>query len=62
MGVTFLLWYRAVEGDMAFASSIAYLVPFLSLFFISLIVGEKIAFSTILGLVLIVTGIVIGKK
>lgn len=62
MGVTFLLWYRAVEGDMAFASSIAYLVPFLSLIFISIIVGERIAFSTILGLVLIVVGIVMGKK
>ncbi|MBP1911385.1 DMT family transporter [Thermococcus stetteri] len=62
MGITFLLWYRAVESDIAFASSIAYLVPFLSLFFISLVVGERIASSTILGLILIVTGIIVGKK
>jgi len=62
MGVTFLLWYRAVEGDMTFASSIAYMVPFLSLFFISVVVGERIVPSTILGLIMIVGGIVLGGK
>ncbi|WP_258083618.1 DMT family transporter [Thermococcus thermotolerans] len=62
MGVTFLLWYRAVEGDMAFASSLAYLVPFMSLFFISLVVGESIAPATVVGLAMIVTGIIIGKR
>ncbi|WP_297092813.1 DMT family transporter [Thermococcus sp.] len=62
MGITFLLWYRAVEGDMAFASNLAYLVPFLSLFFISLVVGEGIAPATVLGLAMIVGGIIIGKR
>ena len=62
MGVTFLLWYRAVEGDMAFASNLAYLVPFLSLFFISVVVGERIVPSTLVGLVLIVLGIVLGRS
>ena len=62
MGVTFLLWYKAVEGDMAFASNLAYLVPFLSLFFISLVVGEGIAPATVLGLAMIVGGIIIGKR
>ncbi len=62
MGVTFLLWYKAVEGDMAFASNLAYLVPFLSLFFISVVVGERIAPSTVVGLVLIVSGIVLGRS
>ncbi|NJE60714.1 DMT family transporter [Thermococcus sp. 21S7] len=61
MGVTFLLWYRAVEGDMAFASNLAYLVPFLSLFFISVVVGESIAPATVLGLAMIVVGIILGK-
>ena len=61
MGVTFLLWYRAVESDMAFASNLAYLVPFLSLFFISLFVGERIAPATVLGLGMIVGGIIVGK-
>ena len=62
MGVTFLLWYRAVEGDMAFASNLAYLVPFLSLFFILVVVGERIVPSTLVGLVLIVLGIVLGRS
>ncbi|WP_297504696.1 DMT family transporter [Thermococcus sp.] len=62
MGITFLLWYRAVEGDMAFASNLAYLVPFLSLFFISLVVGEGIVPATVLGLAMIVGGIIIGKR
>ena len=62
MGVTFLLWYRAVEGDIAFASNLAYLVPFLSLFFISIIVGESIAPATVVGLAMIVGGIIIGRR
>ena len=62
MGVTFLLWYRAVEGDVAFASSLAYLVPFLSLFFISMLVGERIAPSTVIGLAMIVGGILLGRR
>ena len=57
MGATFLLWYKAVEGDMAFASNLAYLVPFLSLFFISVVLGEGIEPATALGLILIVAGI-----
>ena len=61
MGITYFLWYRAVEGDMTFASNLAYLVPFLSLFFISAVVGERIAPATVLGLAMIVGGIVIGR-
>jgi len=62
MGVTFLLWYKAIESDVSFASNLAYLVPFLSLVFIHFLVGEEIAPSTIAGLILIVGGIIIGKK
>ncbi|ASJ08006.1 permease [Thermococcus siculi] len=62
MGVTFLLWYRAVEGNMAFASNLAYLVPFLSLFFITIVVGESIAPATVLGLAMIVGGILLGRS
>ena len=61
MGVTFLLWYRAVEDDISFASNLAYLVPFLSLLFISAFIGERIAPSTILGLAMIVGGILLGE-
>ncbi|WP_234394475.1 hypothetical protein [Thermococcus piezophilus] len=62
MGITFLLWYKAVESDVAFASSLAYLVPFLSLVFISEVVGGSIAPSTVVGLAMIVGGILLGKK
>ncbi|NJE46676.1 DMT family transporter [Thermococcus sp. GR7] len=62
MGLTFLLWYRAVENDIAFASNLAYIVPFLSLVFISVVVGESIAPSTVMGLAMIVGGIVIGRE
>jgi len=62
MGVTFLLWYRAVEGNMSFASNIAYLVPFLSLLFISAVVGEEIAPATVVGLAMIVLGIILGGR
>ncbi|WP_256957829.1 EamA family transporter [Thermococcus litoralis] len=62
MGVTVLLWYKAIESDVSFASNLAYLVPFLSLLFIHFLVGEEIAPTTIVGLILIVGGIIIGKK
>lgn len=62
MGVTFLLWYKAIESDVSFASNLAYLVPFLSLLFIHFLVGEEIAPTSIVGLILIVGGIIIGKK
>ncbi|WP_297488407.1 DMT family transporter [Thermococcus sp.] len=62
MGVTFLIWYRAIKDEMEFASNLVYLVPFLSLFFISLAVGERIEPSTVFGLCLIVGGILLGKS
>ncbi|WP_366939887.1 DMT family transporter [Thermococcus sp.] len=62
MGVTFLIWYKAVEDDVAFASNLAYFIPFLSLVFIFLVVGEDIMPGTLTGLVLIVLGILIGRK
>ncbi|MDV3104119.1 DMT family transporter [Thermococcus waiotapuensis] len=62
MGVTFFLWYKAIEDEIEFASNLAYLVPFLSLFFISVIVGESIAPATVLGLAMIVGGIIAGKR
>ena len=62
IGVTYLLWYRAVESDVAFASNLAYLVPFLSLLFISFLLGERIEPTTVLGLVLIVVGILLGRE
>lgn len=67
MGVTFLLWNKGLElsRDKAKTSTFAYLSPFLSLVFIAFVLGETIMFSSILGLILIVGGIVyqnIGKQ
>jgi drug/metabolite transporter (DMT)-like permease len=61
MGLTFLIWAKALElsETTAQVSKFIYLAPFLSLVFIYFLVGEKILVSTIVGLVLIVTGIVL---
>jgi len=63
MGVTFLAWLQALKNakTTAHVVSLIYLVPFLSLLAIRLIVGESIRASTIVGLVLIITGIVLQK-
>jgi drug/metabolite transporter (DMT)-like permease len=63
MGITFLLWLMALKSakTTAHVVNLIYLVPFLSLLCIALIVGETILPSTIIGLVLIVTGIVVQK-
>ncbi len=62
MGITFLIWLKAIKKDLETASLLSYLVPFLSLIFIHLFVGEKIHISTITGLILIISGIYIGKR
>ena len=63
MGITFLVWFRALKLAKATAhvAHLIYLVPFLSLVVISLTVGEKIVASTIIGLVFIVGGIILQK-
>ena len=63
MGVTFLAWLRALKMARSTASvvNLIYLVPFLSLVCITVVVGETILLSTVVGLILIVTGIVLQK-
>ena len=63
MGITFLLWLKALRNakTTAHVVNLIYLVPFLSLLVIALVVGEDIRPSTIAGLVLIVSGIVAQK-
>jgi len=63
MGVTFLAWLKAMRNakTTAHVVSLIYLVPFLSLLLIALVVGETIRLSTVIGLVLIVTGIIVQK-
>ncbi len=63
MGVTFLVWLKALETaeTTAKVANLIYLTPFLSLVLIHFIVGEEILLSTIFGLFLIVGGIFIGN-
>lgn len=59
MGLTFYVWLKALKlaetSDKI--SNLVFLAPFLSLVFISTILGEQIYYTTFAGLVLIVGGI-----
>jgi drug/metabolite transporter (DMT)-like permease len=63
MGITFLAWVQALKNakTTAHVVNLIYLVPFLSLLVIALVLGEQILPSTVVGLVLIVTGIILQK-
>lgn len=63
MGITFLLWLKALKlsKTTAHVTNLIYLVPFLSLVLISFTVGEKILPSTIIGLIFIVGGIILQR-
>ncbi|MDZ7816447.1 MAG: DMT family transporter [Planctomycetota bacterium] len=63
MGFTFVLWAKAMRwaNSTAKISSLIFLSPFLSLVFIWLIVGEDIAWTSILGLVVIVVGLILQR-
>lgn len=63
MGLSFLLWLRGLErsshpGSLA---SLAYAAPFLSLILLRTVMGEEITALSIVGLVLIIGGIVLGR-
>jgi len=64
MGITFVVWLMALKysDTTASVSNLIYLSPFFSLFFISIFLGEKILYSTIFGLALIILGIFIQQK
>ncbi len=64
MGLTFLLWLKALElaSTTARVSNLVFLSPFLSLVFIRVLVGEAILPSTLAGLVLIVCGILLQQR
>ena len=61
MGVTYIFWLAALQLSEATAkvSTLIFLSPFISLIFISRILGEAIAATTIMGLVLIVAGLLV---
>ncbi|MBA7716841.1 hypothetical protein ES703_125923 [subsurface metagenome] len=63
MGITFLIWLKALKlsKTTSHVASLVYLAPFLSLVVISFAVGEQIFFSTIIGLIFIIGGIILQK-
>ena len=63
MGLTFLFWLKALSYSKSTdrVSNYVYLAPFISLIFIHYFLGEKIYGTTILGLLLIVSGIIYQK-
>lgn len=61
MGLTFVFWLKAMQltSRTEKVSQLIFLSPFLSLFWIQLLLGEHIRTATIAGLALIVAGILI---
>ncbi|MCS7250577.1 MAG: DMT family transporter [candidate division WOR-3 bacterium] len=64
MGLTFFFFLKALRSaeNKAKINNLIYLTPFLSLIFINFILKEKIYFTTILGLFLIIFGITLQTK
>ncbi len=64
MGITFALWIQALRHSRStvLVGNLVYLSPFLSLIFISLVLGERILAGTVAGLVLIIAGILIQQR
>jgi drug/metabolite transporter (DMT)-like permease len=64
MGITFIVWLKALRLSKTTAkvSNLIFLAPFMSLMFIHFLIKEEISFSTITGLTLIVTGIMIQQR
>lgn len=61
MGITFLFWLRGISlsANKAKSSTLAYLSPFISILFISFVLKEKILVTSVVGLILIVSGILL---
>ncbi|MDD2672129.1 MAG: DMT family transporter [Syntrophales bacterium] len=61
MGITFFVWLKALtlSRTTAMVGNLVYASPFLSLVLIHYIVGEEIQASSILGLVLILSGVAV---
>lgn len=61
MSITFFFWLKGLtlSTNKAKTATLVYLSPFLSMIFIAIILNEEIMFSSIIGLLLIVSGIII---
>lgn len=61
MGITFWLWLTALQLATSTdkVSNLVYLAPFISLIFVHFILGEPVYFTTPLGLIFIISGILL---
>lgn len=64
MGLSFIFWLKALKYSETTdkVSNLIFITPFVSLFFIHLVVKEELYWTTFVGLILIVVGIMIQKK
>ncbi len=64
MGITFFFWMTAMQyaEKTHIISNLAFLSPFISLFFINLVLKEHITVYTVAGLTLIVGGILLQRR
>ncbi|NJN51107.1 MAG: DMT family transporter [Gammaproteobacteria bacterium] len=64
MGVTFLLWQTALNrtGNAGRMGQLIFLSPFISLVLIDRVLGEAVAPSSIIALLMIVAGIVVARR
>lgn len=57
-GISYIFWFKALEhGETHIISNLLYLTPFISLIYISIFLNEKILLSSVIGLVVIVSGV-----
>lgn len=63
MGLAFLFWSRALKlaANTSRVSTLIFVSPFLSLYLIHIIVGETIHFTTYVGLIVIIAGLLIQR-
>ena len=63
MGVSLVLWQSAlkISTTVSRVASLVFITPFLSLIILYLVLGEKILISTITGIILICTGLLLQK-
>ncbi len=63
MGIPFVLWLRALQLSESTGkiSNLIYLTPFLSLIFINTILKEKLYYTSLIGLGLIIAGILVQR-
>ena len=61
MGLAFVIWLYAMKRatNTAQLANLIFIAPFLSLIFIAWFLSEKILLSTVIGLVLIISGLLV---